>query len=189
MKKIKSLILIVTALFSFFIGTTKVDAASLSLTESLSTTSTVVGNTVTVTVRMSSSVALGYIHYTMSYDTSRLTLTSGTQNGVLYNFTGNEKSTTVTFKFKAKASGTANVNFNIYEAIDWNFNNFSYKGTTTKSVTIITQQQLESSYSKNNNLSSLRVDGFEMTPAFNKDTTKYSIFGNISLQKKYADRG
>ena len=30
-------------------------------------------------------------------------------------------------------------------------------------------------YSKNNNLSALEVEGFTLTPAFNKDTLEYSI--------------
>ena len=176
MKKLKTILLIITVLTSFFIGTEKVDAASLSLTESLSTSSTVVGNTVTVTVRMSSSVALGYINYSMSYDTSRLTLTSGTQKGVIYNFTGNEKSTTVTFKFKAKAKGTATVTLKVNEALDFN-SGAALSGTKTvsRSINIKTQAEIEASYSKNNNLSSLKVSSGTLSPSFNKNTTSYSV--------------
>ena len=176
MKKLKTILLIITVLTSFFIGTEKVDAASLSLTESLSTSSTVVGNTVTVTVRMSSSVALGYINYSMSYDTSRLTLTSGTQKGVIYNFTGNEKSTTVTFKFKAKAKGTATVTLKVNEALDFN-SGAALSGTKTvsRSINIKTQAEIEASYSKNNNLSSLKVSNGTLSPSFNKNTTSYSV--------------
>jgi len=176
MKKLKTILLILTVLTSFFIGTEKVDAASLSLTESLSTSSTVVGNTVTVTVRMSSSVALGYINYSMSYDTSKLTLTSGTQKGVIYNFTGNEKSTTVTFKFKAKAKGTATVTLKVNEALDFN-SGAALSGTKTvsRSINIKTQAEIEASYSKNNNLSSLKVSNGTLSPSFNKNTTSYTV--------------
>ena len=146
MKKFKILCLSIITLLSFFYTVNVVNAASLTLNESLSTTSTVVGNTVTVTVRMSSSVPLGYINYSMSYDTSKLTLTSGTQNNALYSFTGSEKSTTVTFKFKAKSSGTANVSLKINEALDFDGNNLSGSKSVSRSITIKTQKEIEASY-------------------------------------------
>ena len=163
-------------LFALAIGlmVIKVNAATLNVTISASSSRVVVGNTVTYTVTVSSSELLGSFRYGVTYDSSKLSLESGTLNAAPA-FDGTKKSVTYTFKFRAKASGNANFNFNIYEAIDWNFNNFSYKGTTTKSITIITQAQLEASYSKNNNLSNLKVDGFDLSPAFNKNTTNYSL--------------
>ena len=172
MKYIKKLFIVIAILIGA--TTVKVNAATLNVNMNASASKVVVGNTITYTVTLSSNELLGSFRYGVTYDSSKLSHEGGTLNAAPY-FDGKQKSVTYTFKFKAKASGTANVNFNIYEAIDWNFNNFSYKGTTTKSVTIITQQQLEASYSKNNNLSSLRVDGYELTPAFNKNTTKYSL--------------
>ena len=163
-------------LFAIAIGLMiiKVNAASLNVNISASSTRIVVGNTVTYTVTVSSSELLGSFRYGVTYDTNKLSLESGTLNAAPA-FDGTKKSVTYTFKFRAKASGTANFNFNIYEAIDWNFNNFSYKGTTTKSITIISQAQLEASYSKNNNLSNLKVEGFDLSPSFNKNTTNYSL--------------
>ena len=174
MKKFKILCLSIITLLSFFYTVNVVNAASLTLNESLSTTSTVVGNTVTVTVRMSSSVPLGYINYSMSYDTSKLTLTSGTQNNALYSFTGSEKSTTVTFKFKAKSSGTANVSLKINEALDFDGNNLSGSKSVSRSITIKTQKEIEASYSKNNNLSKLTISEGTLSPSFNKNTLSYS---------------
>ncbi len=152
----------------------KVHAASLKVSISASSSRVVVGNTITYTVTVSSSELLGSLRYGVTYDTNKLSLESGTLNAAPV-FDGSKKSVTYTFKFRAKSSGTAYFNFNIYEAIDWNFNNFSYTGTTSKNVTIITQAQLEASYSKNNNLSSLKVDGFNISPAFNKNTTQYAL--------------
>ena len=40
---------------------------------------------------------------------------------------------------------------------------------------IITQQELEASYSKNNNLSSIVVEGYELNEEFNKDTLEYTV--------------
>jgi hypothetical protein len=45
----------------------------------------------------------------------------------------------------------------------------------SRSVNIITQQQLEASYSKNNYLKSLDVEGVTLTPAFDKNVLEYSI--------------
>ena len=45
----------------------------------------------------------------------------------------------------------------------------------TKTVSIITQQQLEASYSKNNDLKSLSVEGYEITPEFSSSVTEYSV--------------
>ena len=46
---------------------------------------------------------------------------------------------------------------------------------SSKTVKIITQEELEASYSKDNNLKSLSVEGFEITPEFSKDVTEYSV--------------
>ncbi len=172
MKLLKKILYVLVALLSFSI--IKVNAATLKVNISSSSNKIVVGNTVTYTVTISSSELLGSIRYNFSYDTDKLTLVSGTLNAAPY-FDGVKKSATYTFKFRAKKSGTATVKFNIYEAIDWNLNNFSYNATTSKSTTIITQSQLEASYSKNNNLSSLKVDNYPITPEFNKNTTEYSL--------------
>lgn len=150
------------------------EAASLSVTITSSSSSVVVGNTITYTVKVSSSSLLGVINYKFNYDSSKLTLVSGTLNSAIA-FKGTEKSATYTFKFKAKASGTANVSFVINEALDWDGNSFSFNKTTSRSTKIITQQQLENSYSKNNYLSSLSVSNYAITPNFNKNVLEYSL--------------
>ena len=151
----------------------KVNAASLSVTGSLSTTNTVVGNTITVTFKYSSSNPLGAIVYAMSYDNDKLTLISGTQSNAL-SYTGNDKSDTVKFTFKAKASGTANVSFKINEALDFDGNTLQ-ASTISKSITIKTQKEIEDSYSKINNLTNLTINNGTLTPQFNKSTTKYDV--------------
>ncbi len=182
MKKLKSKLLIVVTLFSFLLGMYNVDAASLTTTISSSTSSTVVGNTITITVRLSSSAHLGVIHYSMSYDTNKLTLTSGTQSNALV-FKGTEKNTTITFKFKAKASGTGTVTFKINEAIDFDGNNLSGSKQVSKSINIRTQAEIEASYSKNNNLSSLKVSSGTLSPSFNKNTTSYNVTVDNNVSK------
>ena len=102
MKQIKKIIYSITLIFLFTISITKVNAASLNVNMSTSSNKIVVGNTVTYTVKVSSSTLLGSLNYRVTYDTSKLTLVSGTLSGVPV-FTGTEKSATYTFKFKAKA--------------------------------------------------------------------------------------
>jgi hypothetical protein len=175
MKKFKHLLLTIVAFLSFFFIFHSVYAASLNLSGSLSSSSTVVGNTVTVSFRISSSNALGYINYSMSYDTSKLTLTSGTQNNALYSFSGSEKSTTVTFKFRAKSKGDAKVTLNINEALDFSGNELSGSKSVSRTINIKTQAEIEASYSKNNNLSKLTISKGTLSPQFNKNTTSYTV--------------
>lgn len=173
-KGLKSFVITLVLLITIALSIVKVSAATLKVNISASSNKIVVGNTVTYTVTVSSSELLGSIRYNFGYDSSKLTLVSGTLNAAPA-FDGTKKSASYTFKFRAKASGTATVSFNIYEAIDWNFKNFSYTSKTTKTTTIITQAQLEASYSKNNYLSNLKVDGYSLSPTFNKDTSNYSL--------------
>lgn len=174
MQHIKNISYTFVSIFIFAMSIINVNAATLNVSINSSSSQVVVGNTVTYTVKVSSSELLGSLKYNLSYDTSKLTLVSGTLNAFPV-FTGKEKSATYTFKFRAKASGTAKVTFTLHEAIDWNYNNFSFNKSTSKSTTIITQAQLEASYSKNNYLSSLSVSNHSISPAFNKNTLEYSL--------------
>ena len=46
---------------------------------------------------------------------------------------------------------------------------------SSNTVKIITQEELEASYSKDNNLKSLSVEGFELDKEFNKDILEYTV--------------
>ena len=172
--KLKKIFYSILFFVAFFTSSLIVNAASLKVTVTANSSKVVVGDTVTYTVTLSSSEYLGSIRYNFGYDSNKLTHLSGTLNAAPV-FDGTKKSVSYTFKFRAKSSGTADVSFNIYEAVDWNANYFTYNSTTSKKTTIITQAQLESSYSKNNYLSKLSVDGFEIAPGFNKDKLEYSL--------------
>jgi len=175
MKDFKKIIISFVILVSFFAIILRVNAASLSVKISASSDKVVVGDTVTYTVTLSSGEKLGSIVYHVSYDSKLLEWKSGETKSVYVTPDGEKKSATFTFKFKAKASGTATFKFIVDEAIDFNDNAFSYNSTTSRSTTIITQAQLTASYSKNNYLSKLAIDGFDLTPNFNKDTSTYSL--------------
>ena len=173
LKKNFLFIVVISLLYAWNITTCSAASASVSISSSAS--KVVVGNTITYTVKVSSSTPLGSLVYKFDYDTSKLTLVSGTLNNTYVIQNDSTKSTTFTFKFKAKASGTATVSFILNEAIDFYGNPYTVNKTTSKSITVITQQQLEDSYSKNNYLSSLGVDGYVLSPSFNKDTLEYSL--------------
>ncbi len=173
MKRIKRILLAFALLFIPL----HVSAASGSI--SVSGTSTVVlGNKVTVTVTLSSSSLIGSWQMDLNYDRSVLQLTSSNAEGggtrmVNSSNTGVKKKS-YTFTFKTLKTGNTKLNVDSYLAYD--FNDFSSLSLSSnaKTVKIITQAELEASYSKNNNLKSLEVEGFELSPAFNKDTLEYS---------------
>ena len=173
MKRIKRLISVFLLLFTLFVGIIKVNAATLSVSGSASATSTVVGNTITITFKYSSTNPLGAIVYAMSYDSNYLTLTGGTQSNAL-SYTGSQKSDSIKFTFKAKKKGDTTVTFKINEALDFDGNALS-ASNVSKKITIKTQADIEASYSKNNNLSSLSVNAGTLSPAFNKNTLEYSV--------------
>ncbi len=181
MKRIKRLSIIFITIFTFFVGYIKTDAATLSVSATASATTTVVGNTITLTVKYSSTKALGAIYYTLSYDSSYFTLTSGTQSNAL-SYTGTQKSDTLKFVLKAKKRGSSTIKFKINEALDFDFNVLS-AGTVSKTITIKTQAEIEASYSKNNNLSSLKISSGTLSPAFNKNTLEYSATVENNVNK------
>lgn len=169
MKKVKYLLFAVI-MFVSLIGTSY--AANLGV--SASTKSAVVGNTISVTV--SASGAAGW-EYCLNYDSSVFRLTSaGSDTGGACVKTGSTLIgySKVTFKFKAIKSGTGT--FSLRDAVMYGDDGnplSSSKGSVT--VTARTQAEIQASYSANADLKSLGVDGFEITPAFNKDTLEYAL--------------
>lgn len=152
---------------------TKIDAASATIKVSSNRSQVIVGNSFTVTVTVSSSTPIGSWEFTINYDKSKLRLTSG-ENRIVDYGNGTKTSQSYTYTFRAIASGRPNISVKAYNVLAWNESSLS---TTVKSATIktLTQAELEASYSKDNNLKSLSVNGFELTPAFNKDTTEYEV--------------
>ncbi len=139
----------------------------------------VVGNTVTITVKLSSGTGIGSWQMQLNYDKSYLQLTSSSAEAggtVMANSsTSGIKSKSYTFKFKTLKTGSTKVSVSSYEA--YAFSDMSEISLTggSKTIKIITQQELEASYSKDNNLKNLTVEGYELTPAFSKDTLNYVV--------------
>ena len=178
MKKIKILLI---ALVCTLLMPNVVEAASGTISISSSST-VVVGNTVTVTVTLSSSTALGAWEFDINYDSSYLRLTSSTaeNNGTYFvNYgNGSMKSKSYTLQFRALKSGTTNITVGSYDVYDWNENSMSIN-RSNKRLTLMTQAELEASYSKNNNLKDISVmvgeEEYEISPEFDSDTLEYSV--------------
>lgn len=182
MKKVIKIPGIVMFLFLLlFSGKENLYAASANISVSSNKTTAVVGSTVTVSVRISSSQALGSWEYVISYDSSKLKLQSDSK--VVGYGDGSQKSSTETFTFKVIASGTSTVGVQGYGGYAWeNLEELSISAGSTR-ITGVTQAELEASYSKNNNLSSLSVKDYNISPEFNKDTLEYSVMVPSNVEK------
>ena len=167
-KILKSLsILIVSLLF-----TITVDAASANVKVTTNKSRVVVGNTFTVTTKISGS-DLGSWQWTLSYDTKKFKLVSG--GNIFFFSESGENQKTKTWTLKAIAKGSGNITVKAAGAFSYKNESAIKVTTNSKTVKVITQAELEASYSKDNNLKSLSIDGLKLEPSFNKDTTDYKV--------------
>lgn len=170
MKKIK---LFIIAILGLLILPGIVHAASAKITVS-STSTIVVGNKVTVTVKLSAGASW---EMNLNYDKNYLKLVSagGEAGGTrMVNTSVGKSNRTYTFTFKALKSGSTTVKVGSYYIVDDNFNTMTVSNNS-KTIKIITQAELEASYSKDNNLKSLTVEGYELNEKFDKNTLNYTV--------------
>ncbi len=154
---------------------TTVWAASGSIKATASSSRVTLNNTITVTVKVSSTDTLGSWQYGLSYDKSKLSLISGDPSIVGYG-DGTYSSKSYTYKFKAIAVGSASITIDNPKIVDWNSESAI---TTTKSnLTLTIKEPVIINYSSDNNLASLGVEGFTISPEFNKSTLEYSATVN-----------
>ena len=173
MKKLKTLCI---SLIALLLLPGMVHAASGTIKVTGSSTA-VVGNQIKVTVTLSSSSSIGSWNMNLNYNKSYLSLISSTAEAggtKMVNSSSGVKSKSYTFTFKALKNGSTNVSVGSYEAYANDFSEMSLK-TSSLDIKIMTQQELEATYSKDNNLKALSVDGYELTPTFDKDTLEYKL--------------
>lgn len=158
MKKIKYILFLL--LLTIFIGINKVDAFSIN-----ANTTVYVGNSVKVTVEASGL-------------TGRFDITSSNGNVLAGGDSKWLENSSVDLYFTANQVGSATITVNATNVSDADGNDF----TGSRSITInvikkntTTPIEINKTYSSNNNLKSLSVDGYELNPAFNKDTLEYTI--------------
>ena len=175
MKKIGKIIFIITLWLACIPFNIKAASASISVKTNKS--QTVVGSNVTVTVTISSQAALGAWQFDVNYDTSKLQLLSQSDTPTVVESADstNRKSKTYTYYFKTKAAGTATVSIGSSSVLAYEDESAMQVSNGSTSIRIITQAELEASYSKNNYLSSLSVEGVELSPSFNKETLEYTV--------------
>ena len=172
MKNKKILFTVLTFFLTLIFSVKAYASTSISVKSNSSVT---VGNTITTTVTISSSEALGSWNFVVGYDTSKLTLLDNTTQRIVGYGDGSTKSKSYTFKFKAKAVGTAKVYIDSASYYTWNevAENVS-KGS--KSINVVNKTTAPTvRYSKKNNLSSIEIEGYKLEPEFNKDKLEYTI--------------
>lgn len=159
----KRLFLLGSILLLLVVPIFPVYAASLSI--SANTKNTTPGGTIRITVNANGLIGK------FSVTSSNGSVLSGGEGSV---WLENESKT---YTFTAKSIGSATVIINPLDVADTNGN--SYSGS--KSVTINVNKPREKS--SNNNLKSLLVEGYELSPGFNKNTLEYTVNIESSVEK------
>lgn len=175
MKKIKYFIITIISLLIIPLG---VNAASGTI-KVTGSSQVVVGNKITLTVTLSSSTKIGSWQMNLNYDKNYLQLTSTNSEAggtMMANTTATGLTKkTYTFTFKALKTGSTKVSIDSY--LVYAFDDLSQMSisTSSKTIKIMTQEELEATYSKDNDLKSLSVEGFELNEEFSKDLTAYTV--------------
>ncbi len=153
-------------------------ASSANISVSASNT-VMVGNTVTVTVKLSSSSKIGSWQASLNYDKSYLQLTKSTAEAggsAMANTVANgTKSKTYTFTFKTLKQGSTKVSVDSYTLYDYDTMDQMKATGGSATISIKTKEEIEASYSSNANLKGITVGEYNLSPAFNKDTLEYEV--------------
>lgn len=165
-KKILGLFIFVIFLMPF-----KVDAASISITPS--TKSAVVGGNLSVTVSLYEGSGLGSWEYSLRYDSDKLQLLSGDTHVV--DVVGGTGETSRSYKYSFRVLKEGNANISVVNASVLSYDEVPSSPTASTTVNLYTKTEVTKNYSKDNNLKSLEVEGYTLTPEFNKDTLEYSL--------------
>lgn len=174
MKKIKYLMLILLTFLSF---NNYVYADSISLSKNKN--SIVVGNSVTISSTVSSNSPLVSIEGTLSCSGA------GTGGGIDLRFddsSNSVKSKSYSYTVKATKSGTITCKVS-GRMTSMDSSSWKNLGEKTVTVKVMSQAELEATYSKNNNLSSLSVEGQTLSPEFNKDNLEYIVELENEIEK------
>mgnify|MGYP004526857823 FL=1 len=163
-------------LCTLFLLLTPLNTFALSGSYDISSSSSVeVGDTISVKFTIKASKMFYWQAY-ITYDNSHLQLVSGstTFQGESDSING-QGSVSKTLKFKAKKTGSSWVAIAMGSS-GYNINNNSESiSFSKKSKTINIKEKTVKTYSSNNNLSSLSVDQYQISPSFNKNTTEYTV--------------
>lgn len=131
-----------------------------------------VRDNITVNVTINSDTSIGNYEYTLDYDNSKLKLLNDNPYTMDKPDTNNIKKVTKSYKFKALTKGTSKVSVKSYAVSSYEKNkNLSVK---VNSLTVNISEK-ENNSSSSNYLSSLEVEGYSLSPSFNKENTDYIL--------------
>lgn len=171
MTKKKKIIFLLLSLF-FFCGIDNVFAATISVAGT--TSQGVVGGGVTVNVTVNEPSGLGAWEFNLSYDNSILTLNSGQTHVVDYVQSPGQTRKTYSYKFTVKKEGNANIGIASSNFVSYDEQTRSApKDSTT--INCIKRETIIKNYSSNNNLKSLGVKDYQISPEFNKNELNYTL--------------
>ena len=172
MKKVKYLLssLILTLMVPLI-----VNAASASIGVRSASSIVTVGSSVNVTVTLSSATPIGAWDFNIAYDSSCLQMTSGSAHVVDYTQNASGiKSKSYNYSFKALKS--CNTSVGISGAAVYAMDETQMQISAGKAaITSKTAAEIQASYSKVNDLASLSVAGYEISPSFNENTLEYTL--------------
>ena len=171
-KNLLKLVLLIIPLFYI----AEVYAAGATMSVSSSANQVIVGKEVTITVTISSSVALGSWEYTLNYDNSVFKLVRSDVDLQYASYANNAKTKSVSYRYVFKALKSSNSKFYVDSsmAVAWDESILNVTNGA-RAVKTLTYSEYQATLSKNNNLSKLYVDGYELSPAFNKDILEYNV--------------
>lgn len=194
MKNLKSKVLILLA-FVLMITAAPVlgvQAASGTMTVSVSKTNVNVGDNFTVTVSYSGSTVLIYSQWTLKYDSSFVS--SGEYGGVIPDRFdpeqgSNAKTFSKTYTFTAKEVGTPS--FRVEDIGVYNMNPAD-GDTVSVAAPAAVSVKISARGSSNANLSSLKLSAGSLSPAFSNDVLSYTVtvpnsVNSISISAVAAD--
>lgn len=154
-------------------------AGSISVT---GPSNAVVGRTISINVKLSTGSSW---QVDLDYDKSLLQLVGSSAEGggtYMVNTISSNPTRSYTFKFKALKSGNAKVSIGSQYVVADDFSTVSMSGGS-KTIKIQTQEEIEASYSDDASLKNLSVEGFEITPSFDKQTYEYNLEVENDIEK------
>ena len=171
--KIKYLLFIILLFF-----TTKINVNAGTLSIWANKSNVTVGGTVTISVKASSLVG------TFDVTSSSQSILAGGASGSWL------EDDTYTFNFTAKSVGKATITVNATDVADFDTGG-AFTGSKSVTLNVVAKSSSSSSgttadkkeYSSNNNLSSLEIDGYSISPEFNKDVTEYNLTVDQNVEK------
>ena len=174
MKKIKYLLIVFFASF-IFILTANAGSASISIS---GPSTAKIGQTVkfSVTVRANSSL-LGICSFDVALDNFNSSGTSVQLDDKCYG----RSSYTYSFSYKVKSSGNATITVK-NSNITMDDESIAYP-SASKTIRVLSQEEILASYSDNNNLKDITIDGATLSPAFDKNVLNYTAVLDAGTEK------